>query len=157
MANTIHVEVSEIINAPAEHVYAVLADYRTSHPAILPKAFKELIVELGGHGAGTVFLTHMEVMGVKRSYHMTVSEPQQGRVLKEADPQVGTVTHFTVEPINNGQQSHLTIATDARLTPGFAGIMERLMNPPIMRRIYKQEMANINDYVQKYWSPAVTS
>lgn len=157
MANTLHVELSETINAPAEHVYAVLADYHTSHPAILPDAFKELIVEKGGKGAGTVFLTHMEVMGVKRSYHMTVTEPQPGRVLMEEDPQVGTVTTFTVEPINNGKQSRLTIATDARLASGFAGIMERLINPPVMRRIYKEEMAKINDYVQKHWSPAVAA
>jgi hypothetical protein len=152
MANTQHVEVSEIIDAPAEHVYAVLADYHTSHPAILPKAFKDLTVEQGGRGAGTVFRTNMEVMGVKRSYHMMVTEPEPGRVLAEEDAEVGTFTQFIVEPLGDGQ-SRLTIATDFRPAKGFAGVMERLINPPIMRQLYRQEMANINEYVQKHWSP----
>jgi hypothetical protein len=150
MANTLHVEVTEIIDAPPAQVYAVLADYRTSHPAILPDAFKSLTVEQGGYGEGTVFITHMEVMGVKQSYHMTVTEPQPGRVLAEEDAEVGTYTEFIVEPAGNKQQTRLTISTTGRRAEGFAGIMEGLINPPIMRRIFKREMAKINAYVRQH-------
>lgn len=74
---TVHTEVSGVIDAPPATVYAVLADYRSSHPQILPKPyFTNLIVEQGGQGAGTVFRTQVVVMGVKTDYHMVVSEPR---------------------------------------------------------------------------------
>ena len=43
------------INAPAPVVYGILADYLRHHPRILPKAFRNLVVERGGIGAGAVF------------------------------------------------------------------------------------------------------
>jgi hypothetical protein len=49
------VQSSAVIPARPEAIYAVLADYREAHPAILPKPyFTELKVEEGGQGAGTV-------------------------------------------------------------------------------------------------------
>ena len=41
------------IDAPAAKVYGILADYHVGHPSILPPAFRNLIVEEGGVGAGT--------------------------------------------------------------------------------------------------------
>lgn len=146
----IHTEVSDIIPARPEVVYAVLADYRVGHPAILPKPyFTELQVEQGGQGAGTIVRTRMVVMGVERIFKLTVSEPEPGRVLKEVDEQAGVVTVFTVEPINGGQQARVTIATDARASPGLMGVMEKLMNPPLTRRIYKQELQQLAEYVRQ--------
>jgi hypothetical protein len=157
MANTLRVEVTETIDAPPAQVYDILANYRTSHPAILPKAFKSLTVQQGGYGEGTVFLTDMEVMGVKRSYHMTVTEPQPGRVLAEEDAQVGTYTEFIVQPVGDGQQTHLTISTTSHVAEGFGGVMERIINPPVMRRIFKREMANINVYARQHRTAAATA
>lgn len=52
---TSHLSVARVIDAPPDRVYALIADYRSGHPRILPKAyFKELVVEQGGVGAGTV-------------------------------------------------------------------------------------------------------
>lgn len=146
----IHTEVSDIIPARPEVVYAVLADYRVGHPAILPKPyFTELQVEQGGQGAGTLVRTRMVVMGVERIFKLTVSEPEPGRVLKEVDEQAGVVTVFTVEPIHGGQHARVTIATDARASPGLMGVMEKLMNPPLTRRIYKQELQQLAEYVRQ--------
>ena len=51
--NQIHVEVSDVIEAHAEKIYGILADYREGHPAILPKPyFTEVKVEQGGQGIG---------------------------------------------------------------------------------------------------------
>jgi hypothetical protein len=145
----IHVEASDVIDARPEAVYAVLSDYRVGHPAILPKPyFEECTVLEGGTGAGTVIRVRMNVMGVKRQYRMTVSEPEPGRLLVETDPDAGVVTHFRVEPTGDGQQSRVTITTDSKPSPGFVGVMERLINPPISRRIYKQELAQLNDYMR---------
>lgn len=140
----IHVEVSGIINARPEKIYGVLMDYHTGHPSILPKPyFTYLTVEKGGIGAGTELRVGMAVFGVKKDYYLVVTEPQPGRVLKEEDSEQGVVTHFTVEPVGNGEQSRVTITTESRSAAGFAGFMERLINPPVSRHIYKQELKNL--------------
>jgi len=146
----IHIEVSEVIDARHDEIYAVLADYRVGHPAILPKPyFTDLTVEDGGQGAGTIARAEMNVMGVKQSYRLTVTEPEPGRVLAERDDAAGIFTTFTVDPLNDGARARVTIASDVRPSPGFRGLMERLMNPPIIRRIYRQELAQLADYVQR--------
>src|SRR5690606_14701452 len=140
----IHVEVTEIIDARPEKVYGILADYHTGHPSILPKPyFTYLTVEKGGVGAGTELRVGMAVFGIKKDYHMLVTEPQPGHILKEEDSEQGVVTHFTVEPVGGGEQSRVTIATDSRSAAGFQGFMERVINPPVSRRIYKQELKNL--------------
>lgn len=148
--NTTRVEESLFIPAPAEAVYAVLSDYRVGHPAILPKPyFVDLVVEEGGQGAGTKIRVEMNVMGAKRTMRMVVTEPEPGRVLAEEDAENGLYTTFTFEPIQNGQQTHLTIATDMKTRPGLAGFIERLMTTPMMHRIYRQELQQIVDYMQR--------
>lgn len=146
----IFVEQSAVIPAPPEKVYAILSDYRVGHPAILPRPyFRELSVEEGGQGAGTVLRVQMEVMGVKQNYHMRVSEPEPGRILVEEDPEAGVKTTFTVAPLNGGLRSLVTIATASRTSPGLRGLIERLVNPPLTRRIYRQELQQLSDYVQR--------
>lgn len=145
----IHVEVSEVIAAQPERVYAILTDYRVSHQAILPKSyFTDVTVEQGGQGAGTIVRTHMKVMGTAMNYRLIVSEPQPGRVLKEEDTAVGVATTFTVAPLDDGQHSRVTIATDAAPSPGVRGWLERLFNPPVMRRIYREELRQLGEYVR---------
>jgi hypothetical protein len=145
----IHAEASAVIDAPPEAVYNVLRDYRVGHPAILPKPyFEECTVLEGGVGAGTVIRVRMNVMGAKRQYRMMVTEPEPGRTLVEIDADAGVVSRFNVEPIGNGQQSRVTITTDSKSGPGIGGFMERLVTPAISRRIYQQELQQLNDYVR---------
>jgi len=147
--NLIHAEVSEVIDAQPERIYAILADYQVSHPAILPKPyFTDVTVEQGGQGAGTIVRAEMKVMGTKLAYHLIVSEPQLGRVLMEADAEAGVTTTFTVEPLGGGHQSRVTIATDAATSPGVKGWLERLLNPSVMRRIYQQELQQLAEYAR---------
>lgn len=144
-----HVEVSQVINARAEDVYAVLADYHTGHPAILPRQyFKELTVEEGGIGAGTVFRLRMSVLGTERESRMTVSEPEPGRVMVETAPEAGIVTTFTVEPLADGTQTRISIATDITTRPGLSGMIEAWMSPPLLRRIYRQELEQLAEYMR---------
>ena len=141
--------VSGTIDAPAEDVYAVLADYREGHPAIVPKQyFTELTVEEGGTGTGTRLLVRMKVFGVESTYRMVVSEPEPGRVLVEADDEAGVVTTFTVDPLDSGSNCRLTIETSMRSKPGIGGFFERLFTPMISRRIYKKELSQIADYMR---------
>ena len=146
----IKITASKIIHASPADVYAVMSDYRIGHPAVLPKPyFSRLIVLEGGQGAGTVIEVHMDVYGTKRVFHQVVSEPEPGRVLMETDSTAGVTTSFTVDPIHNGTQSHVTISTESRLSPGIQGFLERLLNPLIIGRIYKQELEQLDEYVRR--------
>jgi hypothetical protein len=146
--STIHAEATAVIDAAPERVYAVLADYRNHHPNILPQPyFTGLRVEAGGVGAGTVAVADMDVYGTKRTFRLTVTEPQPGRVLAESDDAAGLVTTFTVEPLEGGAKSRVTIASAARPSPGLGGWIERLVNPAITSRIYRAELQQLNRYL----------
>lgn len=143
------VVVAQKVNAPANEVYALLANYHTGHPAILPaRYFKTLKVIKGGVGAGTVIDVDMEVFGAKAHYHLTVSEPEPGHVLQEEDPEVGALTTFTVEPVG-AAQSEVIIATTMRAASGVKGWIERWMNPLVMRKIYREELAQLEQVAQR--------
>jgi hypothetical protein len=146
----LHIEASDIINARPDEVYAILSNYHEGHhPAILPKPyFTELDIERGGQGAGTVIRVGMKVLGVERTYHLEVSEPEPGRVLVEADEAAELTTTFTVEPLNDGQQSRVTIATDMPAASGFMGFVEKLVNPPVTRYIYRKELKQLDEWVR---------
>lgn len=145
-----HVSASDLIPAPPLRVYHILRDYHKEHPAILPKPyFEALRVIQGGMGEGTVFEADMNVMGTKGSFRMSVREPEPGRVLIEEDAAIGLTTTFVVDPVQNGDQAHLTISTDGQTSPGFKGMFERLFMPLILKRVYRAEFKKLAAYVQE--------
>lgn len=147
--STYQAQVSAIIDAPPAHVYEIIADYREGHQAILPRRyFKEMRVLAGGRGAGTAVAVEMNVFGKKVSYNMQVSEPEPGRVLREEDATIGTSTTFTVDPVNGGTQSQVTITSIAQAGPGIRGWLEKWTTPGIMRRIFREELAQLNTVAQ---------
>jgi hypothetical protein len=142
---TQHVGASTVIDAPAQWIYKILADYRDGHPRILPaRYFSSLEVERGGIGAGTVIRFEMRVPGMTRTFHADVTEPEPGRVLVESnwvetDPSSKSETTFTVEPINGEQQAQVTIST----TLSVANWLEGLLTTRFLRRVYDQELKQI--------------
>jgi hypothetical protein len=140
-------EVSDIIPASPKQVYDVLADYHTHHPAILPKpAFKAVKVLKGGMGAGTEIQATMNEWGRETIYHLVVSEPEPGRVLREVDEQKGVETTFTVEPINGGH-SRVTIMMKRKVSSGLRGSIDKAINPPIIKMVFKTELKQLAAYV----------
>ena len=147
------VEATDIIPASPEKVYTVISDYHTHHPAILPKpAFKGVKVLKGGKGAGTEVQAITNEWGREIIYHLVVSEPEPGRVLYEEDPQKGVATTFKVDPINGGQ-SRVTISMKRGVASGWRGTVEKAINPPILRMVFKTELKQIADYVKNH--PAI--
>ncbi len=146
---TFKAEESLTIKARAEQLYAVVADYRVGHPAILPKPyFQELTVEQGGVGAGTIVRGRVKVMGRSFPLHHLVSEPEPGRVLQESDlDKPGEYTRFIFEPLDGGAQTRVTIATEFVPSPGLTGLLERLTKPGMARKMYQQELRNLAEYV----------
>jgi hypothetical protein len=134
------------IDAPGEHVYRVLADYRAHHPRILPPAFSDFQVEQGGVGSGTVHSFRLTAGGRTRAYRMRVDEPDPGRVLTESDQLSSAVTTFTVTPEGSG--CRVRIDTRWQGAGGVGGFFERLFAPRVLRRIYADELEQLDRYAR---------
>lgn len=142
------ISASALIPAPANEIYAVIADYRKGHPAILPQGnLYDLQVEAGGYGAGTIIRFRSKVLGVERSFRQVVSEPEPGRVILEKDIEGPVSTTFTVTPIGKGEQAQVNITTRLEIPPGLEGVVTRLLLPPAMKRVYEKEFRQLASYV----------
>jgi hypothetical protein len=142
---------SSRIEASAARVYSIIADYNQHHPRVLPREyFKSLEVEEGGVGAGTRIRVTMRALGTTISFRHIVSEPEPGRVLVESDADGGTATSFTVDPLDSGAASMLTITTDfTTQRHGIFGKVERFLTTRMLQRIYRKELALITKYAHE--------
>ena len=132
------------IDAPARLVYGYIADFRQHHPHILPSQFSDLEIECGGVGAGTVHRFRMTLGGRTTEYRVRVGEPQPGRVLIESDPSRRMLTTFTVESELDGS-SRVLIET-RWYTDGLQGLVERIVAPRMLRRVYREELELLDRY-----------
>jgi hypothetical protein len=148
----IYVKADAVLDALPENVYAAIADYRRGHPNIIPREyFFDLQVEQGGYGAGTIHRFKFKTLGAVKTFYQRVSEPEPGRVLVEQDidsPQ-HTTTTFSVTPVEQGQKSHVTIATTMNPSPGLTGVVERVVVPLINRRVYRKELKLLEAFAQR--------
>ncbi len=143
------ISATALIPAPAKEIYAVLADYLTGHPAILPQGnLYDLQVEAGGYGAGTIIRFCSKVLGSERSFRQIVSEPEPGRVIVEKDIQGPASTTFTITPEGKGEQAQVSITTRLEIQPGLEGLVTRLLLPPALKRIYEKELRQLASYVR---------
>jgi hypothetical protein len=140
------VTASALVEAPAEVVYKILADYHEGHPHILPrKYFTFLAVERGGVGEGTLIRFGMRAFGKTRIARAAVTEPEPGRVLVEtALDEGGPVTTFVVEP--EGRRSRVTFRTELTSAAGLAGAVERFFATGYLKRVYAFELRQLNDF-----------
>jgi hypothetical protein len=144
----IRVQASAEINARPEQIYAVISDYQVGHPAILPKPpFVGLEIEKGGRGAGTLMWTTVKMWGFTYKYHHLVTEPEPGRVLVETDVDTGQFSSFTIDSLDGGSRSRVTIYSELPSSPGILGWMERLTQPSIIGGLFKRELRILSDYV----------
>lgn len=135
---------SALIPAPVQQVYAILADYHTGHPSILPKPhFVSLKVEKGGVGAGTVITFQMRLMGRLQTFRAEVTEPEPGRVLVETDLQTGAATTFTIAPRDNGHRAQVTIVTATKVRDGVVGRLEGWLATKLLRPIYVKQLEQL--------------
>lgn len=143
----VRVTADRSVGAPPELVYRLIADYREHHPEFLPPAFSRPVVVEGGVGAGTVVTFDVTAGGRTRGYRMRVTEPERGRVLTESDELSGLVTTFTVTP--DGAASRVRIETTWPGARGVRGVLERLLAPLAIRRLYTDELSRLDDYARR--------
>jgi uncharacterized membrane protein len=143
----IQVAAERTVNAPAEAIYGYIRDMNV-HPKFLPPAFSDFHVESGGVGTGSVTRFKVTAGGRTRDYHMTVDEPEPGRVLRESDQNSSLITKFTVDPEVSGS-SLVQISTSWQGAGGIGGFFERTFAPRAMKAIYEDELQRLATYVQE--------
>lgn len=134
------------VAAPADRVYAYLADYRQHHPHFLPPAFHDFVVEQGGIGAGTIIRFRLRLGGRTTAHRQRVDEPEPGRVLTETDLGTGSVTTFTVVPQGGTSRARIESVWQSG---GLRGLVERMLAPPMLRRLYADELARLDRYARR--------
>ena len=132
------------IHVPADHVYGYIRDFQGHHPYFLPPEFGRLVVETGGVGAGTVIRFPITVAGRTRTIRARIDEPAPGRVLTETDLEDGTVTTWTVEPMDEFEC--LVRIETVYERGGLRGIVERMTAPGLLERIYDAELSLLGKY-----------
>jgi hypothetical protein len=144
-----------LIAARPNAVYAVLADYRTHHPRIMPASlFSNLDVESGGVGAGTVFHITLRTAGKEQRLHMRVAEPDPGHVLTETNLDTGVVTVFSVAPGNGGARTLAKISSEWEPEGGLRGLVDRFVAPVLMGRIFTRQLRQLSQYMHSGEAPA---
>lgn len=138
------ISASATIPARRERVYSLIANYRDGHPRILPKQFKNLVVEQGGIGAGTVIRFQMSIMGRVQTLRAAITEPDPGHILVETYLDTsGAVTTFTVDPGTAPADAHVTISTELNVRTGWLGYIDKLLTTTSLRPMYVKELENL--------------
>jgi len=144
------ISASMMINAPAKQIYNILADYQHGHQLILPKPyFVSLQVEQGGAGTGTIVKFQMKVLGRIQDFRATISEPEPGRVLVEANEGTGVITKFVVDPCDDGRSSFVTITTTTPIRDGWAGKVYGWLTKQVLYPIYVKELEQLAQVVTR--------
>ena len=125
-------------------MYSYIADFRQHHPQFLPPQFSDLKIETGGVGSGTVHRFRMTLGGRTTDFRVRVGEPRPGRVLIESDPKHRLLTTFTVDPEPDG--GSLVRIHTRWYTHGFRGLVERLVAPRLLRRVYREQLELLDRY-----------
>ena len=142
---TINVAQEGAVGAPADLTYRLIADDE-HHKRFLPEAFSDFETVEGGVGAGTVHRFKLQAGGKVRDYLMRVDEPQPGRVITETDQSSSLVTTFTVTPA--GDTCTVKIETTWQGAGGVGGFFERTFAPKVLRRMYADELARLDEYAR---------
>jgi hypothetical protein len=138
------------LDTPPAAVYAVLADYTTAHPRIMPPAlFSDLTVESGGVGAGTVFHITLHVRGRRQRLHVRVDEPEPGRLLTETNLDTGVVTEFSVAPCDDGSRTLARMSSGWETGRGLRGLADQLVTPLLLGRIFALELHQLDRYMDR--------
>ncbi len=150
MSSMHHMQEALEIDASPETLYAIVADYRVGHPAILPPgAFGPLIVEQGGVGAGTITRGSIKIWGKNYPFRHSISEPEPGRVLKETDLDTGQYTIFTFDSLDSGRRTRVTFDTWFPQAAGLAGWLDVRIKTMIAHKLYKEELRRLADYAAR--------
>jgi uncharacterized protein YndB with AHSA1/START domain len=133
------------IAAPAEKVFAALADYATTRPKILTESYHDYRVESGGQGAGSRVAWKLQATKSRvRDQLVEVTQPADHRLV-ESDANSSMVTVWTVAA--DGDRSTVTVDTSWNGATGVGGFFERTFAPRGLARIHDGVLAKLDALV----------
>jgi len=126
-----------LIDAPAEVIYHLIADYRVHHrpEGFLPPAFSDQEILRGGVGEGTELRYTLTAGNRPRVVTSVISEPEPGRRLVETAP--GIETTVIVEPAAGGSRVRFDTVLEES---GVQGLLTRLFAARLIAPIYEDEL-----------------
>ncbi|GAA4668332.1 SRPBCC family protein [Gordonia humi] len=134
------------IAAPANEVFAALADYEKVRPEILPANFRDYRVDAGGQGAGTV--VHWVLQATeKRSRDVLADITVAGDRITETDKNSTMVTTYTVTSV--GDSAQVEVVTTWKGAGGIGGFFEKTFAPKGLDRIYTEVLNNLRARLEK--------
>ena len=105
------------------------------------QAVRNLTVEKGGVGAGTVIRFEVRALGQTQRFKGFVTEPEPGRVLvEEYSEPASSKTTFLVEKSPSGSGTRVTFTTEMTSRKGLAGTIERFVSTRFMKKLYAEEL-----------------
>jgi Polyketide cyclase / dehydrase and lipid transport len=139
-----------LIDAPAEVIYHLIADYRVHHrpEGFLPPAFSDQEILRGGVGAGTELRYTLTAGGRPRVVTSQITEPEPGRRLVETAPAIETT--FTVEPGDGGTLVRFDTVLDES---GVQGWLTWLFAARLIAPIYEDELDRLEELAMAHPSP----
>ncbi|MFD9965102.1 SRPBCC family protein [Amycolatopsis sp. NPDC058986] len=133
------------IDAPAEKVRELVADYAETRPKLLTEHYRDYEVTEGGVGAGTQASWKLQATSKRvRNVAATVTEPKPG-TLVETDANSSMVTTWTVTEA--GERSVVRIQTSWDGAGGIGGFFEKTFAPGGLQRIYDGVLAKLAEIV----------
>ncbi len=132
------------IPAPADTLYSYVADFRVHHPRILPPAFSDFTVEVGGVGVGTVTASTFRMGGQSQTIRTRVSRVEPGRLIEETVLDRPMTTTFSFAPA--GARTTVRIETTWKPNGGIRGVLERIFAPRQLAAVYADELSRLEAY-----------
>jgi hypothetical protein len=69
--------------------------------------------------------------------------------MEDIGPGTGSVTTFTVDPVAQGAQAQVTIATELKTRAGIGGMIEGFFTGLFLRRVYTQELKLLGEVARQ--------
>ncbi|MFE5567103.1 MULTISPECIES: SRPBCC family protein [Amycolatopsis] len=133
------------IEAPADKVRALVADYAETRPKLLTEHYRDYEVTEGGVGAGTKARWKLQATSKRvRDVAATVTEPSEG-TLVETDANSSMVTTWTVREVPDGSLVRIETTWDG--AGGIGGFFEKTFAPGGLKRIYEGVLGKLAEVV----------
>ncbi|WET80088.1 SRPBCC family protein [Amycolatopsis sp. QT-25] len=133
------------IEASADKVRALVADYTETRPKLLTEHYRDYEVTEGGVGAGTKARWKLQATSKRvRDVAATVTEPSEG-TLVETDANSSMVTTWTVREVPAGSLVRIQTTWDG--AGGIGGFFEKTFAPGGLKRIYEGVLGKLAEVV----------
>ncbi len=133
------------IEAPADKVRALVADYAETRPKLLTEHYRDYEVSEGGVGAGTKASWKLQATSKRvRDVAATVTEPSEG-TLVETDANSSMVTTWTVREVPEGSLVRIETSWDG--AGGIGGFFEKTFAPGGLKKIYEGVLGKLAEIV----------